>query len=92
MSKLANSLHVFDKKVISHRGDSFLKQMYVPAPLREIDGEVYVLGVLWDDTKWWLLPSNNHEQDAPPDIGPFDEFDDALIHLKLMSDTAPKEK
>lgn len=86
MTKLANTIHEFDRKIIAHRGDSYLKKMYVATPLREIDGHEYVLGVLWDDTKWYLMPADNSMLDEIQDIGPFDEFEEALMHFKLMGD------
>lgn len=85
-----NKIHTFAKKVITHRGDTFLSKMYVPTPLREIDGHQYVLGVLWDDDKWYIMPAAYDVLDKIPDLGPYDDFDDALLHFKLMSEVSPR--
>lgn len=91
MTKLVNVIHEIEPNRVMHRGKNSLSKMYIPTPLRVIDGETYVVGMLHGETQWWVMPTNNGKLDEIEDIGPFEEFDDALIHLKLMSDAGPKD-
>lgn len=91
MSSLVNQIHEIAPNRVMHRDKTSLSKMFIPTPLRVIDGDTYVIGMLHGEAHWWIMPTNNGKLDELQDIGPFDEFDDALIHLKLMSDAGPKD-
>lgn len=86
---LSNTIHSFDKKVIVHR-DGFLCKLMIPVPLRDIDGHICCLGVNWGEQDWYIMPANCESNDTFQDVGPFQEFDDALLHFKLLSEVCPK--
>lgn len=86
MNYMVNIIHVFEKPVVSHRDNLFLCKMFVPSPARKINNHIIILGMIWGDDKWYLMPENNDVLEVVEDVGPFDELDDALIHYKLMSD------
>ena len=87
MSKPANKIYVIDNQVIIHR-NGYLSKICVPTPEMQIDGMVMVLGVNWDTEGWFIMPALSDHCEHFMDIGPFDECDDAHLHLKLMGDVS----
>ncbi len=40
-----------------------------------------------EDTSWWIVNDMKSHEGMFEHVGPFDKFDDALIHFRLMGET-----
>ena len=58
---------------------------------RSIAGVEVALCRITRDHKWWIIPAYGQDDENIDDIGPYDDLEDALMHLYLRSDPSNED-
>lgn len=73
-----------------HRNTTFLATVTITDDtgyaLSHYITDVNIIVALLVDQQWWIIPNNPSEEAQFTDVGPFDDAETAIVHLKLLVD------